>query len=299
MRVTEKTRIDMPRARIAELRARSGKYNEQIVSGRRVNKPSDDPLGALRIGVLETQKSKVEQFDRNLDRGRAFLGQADTALSEASSVLNRVRELAIQSVNASLTQQDANDIAGEITVLREQLLALANTRVGDKPIFGGYLTNLPPYTAAGVFQGDTNQLTLEVGEQHFVPLTVAGGSAFGDGTAATQDVFTILANLTTQVQVRNVAGFANIEAEIVNLDLATEQVIEARAQTGIAMTRFEAAFTVNEFMQERVPASLADIQDADMTEAIAELQLTSTALEATLSATGKVLNGPSLLDYLR
>jgi hypothetical protein len=74
MRVTEKTRIDMPRARIAELRTRSGKYNEQIVSGRRVNKPSDDPLGALRIGVLETQKTKVEQFDRNLDRGRAFLG---------------------------------------------------------------------------------------------------------------------------------------------------------------------------------------------------------------------------------
>jgi flagellin-like hook-associated protein FlgL len=85
----------------------------------------------------------------------------------------------------------------------------------------------------------------------------------------------------------------------VNLDLATEQVIEARAQTGIAMSRFEAAFNVNEFMQERVPAYLADIQDADMTEAIAELQLTSTALEATLSATGKVLNGPSLLDYLR
>jgi flagellar hook-associated protein 3 FlgL len=299
MRVTEKTRIDMPRSRIAELRSRSSKYNEQIVSGRRVNRPSDDPLGALRIGMLETQKHKVEQFDRNMERGRAFLYQADTALGESLNVLNRIKELTIQSINASLTQQDANDIAAEVTVLRTQLLTLSNSRVGDTHLFGGFQTTQPAYTAAGVFQGDVNQLTLEVGDQQYAAITVQGGAAFGDGTAATQDVFTILTNLTAQIQVRNVAGFANIEAELVNLELVTEQVVESRAQVGIQMSQFEAAFTVNEFMQERVPAYLAEIQDTDIAEAIGELQLTSNALEATLSATGKVLNGPSLLDYLR
>ena len=193
----------------------------------------------------------------------------------------------------------ADDFARAVAIDAEGNCYLTGSFQSPTVDFGGEIVKRNSDTEIFVTKFDGNGKVLWVRQAGGTGGLSAGGSAFGDGTAATQDVFTILANLTAQVQVRNVAGFANIEAEIVNLDLATEQVIEARAQTGIALSRFEAAFNVNEFMQERVPAYLADIQDADMTEAIAELQLTSTALEATLSATGKVLNGPSLLDYLR
>ena len=299
MRVTEKQRMQTPRARIQDLRTRQSKVQEQVTSGRRINRPSDDPLGALRVSVLTTKGSQVEQFDRNLAQGDANLQQADGALSETLDTLNRIRELAIQSASATLTQQDANDISAEVTSLRAHLLTLSNTRVGDHYLFGGYLNTQPAYTAAGVFQGDTNQQTLEIGDRHWVPTTVPGGSAFGDGTAATQDVFLICQNLVTQIPIRNVAGYANIETEIANLDLATQQVIEARSQVGVRQVQFSAARSVNMFMQERVPSDVSAIQDTDMTAAISDLQLVDTALQTSLAATGRVLNGPTLLDYLK
>lgn len=299
MRITERTRMQEPRARIQQLRTRQSEVQEQVSTGRRINRPSDDPLGALRVNVLRTKEAQVGQFDRDLSRGDAFLQQADGALSESVDTLNRIRELTIQSASAALTQQDANDIAAEVTALREHLLTLSNTRVGDHYIFAGYLYNTPAYNAAGAFAGDTNQLTLEIGDRQWSPITIPGGSAFGDGTAATQDVFQICTNLITQIPIRNVAGFANIETELANLELCTQQVIEARSQIGVRQSQLNAAQSVNIFMAERVPANISDLEDTDMTAAISDLQLMDTALQTTLAATGKVLNGPTLLDFLR
>lgn len=299
MRVTERTRIQAPRARIQDLRTRQSGAQEKVSTGRRVNRPSDDPLAALRINVLQTKERQVEQFDRNLTRGDAFLQQADGVLNESLDTLNRIRELTIQSISAALTQSDANDIAAEVTSLREHLITLANTRVGDHSIFAGFLYDQPAYTAAGVFQGDTNQQTLEIGDRQWVPITIPGGMAFGDGTAATQDVFQTLQNLVTQIPIRNVVGFANIETELQNLELATAQVIQARSQVGVRMAQFSAAKNVNVFLEERVPAQRSEIEDTDMTAAISELQLVDTALQTTLAATGRTINGPTLLDFLR
>jgi flagellar hook-associated protein 3 FlgL len=299
MRVTERTRIQTPRTRVQDLRTRQASAQEKVSTGRRVNRPSDDPLAALRINVLQTKERQVEQFDRNLTRGDAFLNQADGVLAESLDTINRIRELTIQSISAALTQSDANDIAAEVTTLREHLITLSNTRVGDHYVFAGFLYDQPAYTAAGVFQGDANQQTLEVGDRQWVPITIPGGSAFGDGTAATQDVFQTLQDLVTQIPIRNVVGFANIEAELQNLELASNQLIGARSQVGVRMAQFNAAKNVNVFLQERVPDQRSDIQDTDMSVAISELQLVDTALETTLAATGRTINGPTLLDFLR
>ena len=83
MRVTERTRIQTPRTRVQDLRTRQASAQEKVSTGRRVNRPSDDPLAALRINVLQTKERQVEQFDRNLTRGDAFLNQADGVLSES------------------------------------------------------------------------------------------------------------------------------------------------------------------------------------------------------------------------
>ncbi len=299
MRVTEKTRIGLPRARIEDLRTRQANINEQVSTGRRINRPSDDPLGTMRITNYQTTERQVEQFQRNLERGSAFLHQADSALNESVDSLNRIRELTIQSISAVLTQQDANSLAAEVATIREHLISLSNTRVGDHHIFAGFLYDLPAYSAAGAFQGDANQVTLEIEDRKVVPITLPGGSAFGDGTAATQDVFATLQNLVTQIPIRNVFAFANIETELANLQLAQEQMIQARSQIGIRIAQTEAARNVNAFLNERVPADISAIADADMPAAISELTLVDNALQATLQTAGRVLNGPTLLDFLR
>ena len=299
MRVTERTRIQAPQTRIQDLRTRQSKTQERVSTGRRVNRPSDDPLAALRISGLQTQGRQVEQFERLLSRGDALLQQADGALNETMDTITRIRELTIQSISAALTQSDANDIAAEVTTLRDHLITLANTRVGEHAIFAGFLNTQAAYTAAGVFQGDTNQQTLEVGDRQWVPVTIPGGSAFGDGTAATQDVFLTLQNLVTQIPIRNVVGFANIETELQNLELATAQIIQARSQVGVRISQFNAAKNVNVYLAERVPAQRSDLEDTEMSQAISELQLVDTALQTTLAATGRTINGPTLLDFLR
>jgi flagellar hook-associated protein 3 FlgL len=299
MRVTERTRIQTPRTRVQDLRTRQASAQEKVSTGRRVNRPSDDPLAALRINVLQTKERQVEQFDRNLTRGDAFLNQADGVLAESLDTINRIRELTIQSISAALTQSDANDIAAEVTTLREHLNH-AVQHAGGGPL---RLRRVPVRPArlhgrrrvSGRRQpADAGGRRPPVGADHD-----PGGSAFGDGTAATQDVFQTLQDLVTQIPIRNVVGFANIEAELQNLELASNQLIGARSQVGVRMAQFNAAKNVNVFLQERVPDQRSDIQDTDMSVAISELQLVDTALETTLAATGRTINGPTLLDFLR
>jgi flagellin-like hook-associated protein FlgL len=106
-------------------------------------------------------------------------------------------------------------------------------------------------------------------------------------------------DVITQIPIRNVVGFANIEAELRISSSPQNQLIQARSQVGVRMAQFNAAKNVNVFLKERVPGQRSDIQDTDMTAAISELQLVDTALQTTLAATGRTINGPTLLDFLR
>ncbi len=296
LRVTELHRYTMPREQIARVRARQISVTEKLSTGLRINRPSDDPLGAFRSNEIITHQRKVEQFDRNLAVADNTVIHADQALGEAADTLYRVKELTIQSLTSVISQDDARSIANEIRHLREHLRALANTRSANRFLFGGYQQNTEPYDNAFAYQGDQNALLIEVGEGNLAQVTVPGGAAFGDGTPATIDIFDNLAQLEIQITAQDEVLTEN---ELERLEGSINQLIDARSNLGGLIDRLEQARQVNGNLGSQLGTDLANTRDTDFTEAISEMQLTENALQATLASSSRLVSGSSLLDFLR
>ncbi len=295
MRITERSRYLEPSRRIERHRERSAKLQEQILSGHRIHKPSDDPLGALRVRALESQRSRWVQHGRAQDRATATLGLSDAKLGEANEALYRAKELAIQGINASLLPEDAEIISGEILALREHLRALANSRSGEQWIFGGGSGD-PPYADDFSYQGDLRAPRLEVGERLHLESSLPGGLAFGDGTADTRNLFEDLKSLAEAISDRD---NGEMQTGLENLELGIEQQIKARARVGTQLQSLEAARAVHETLSERLPEELSDLRDADLSRIISELSLSENALQATMALSGRIMAEVSLLNYLR
>lgn len=139
----------------------------RLDSGKRINQPSDDPVGAARALELSHMDADVAQYQRNISSANARLGLEDQALSTSSDALTRVRTLVLQGINGTQTDQTRADIAAELTQIRTQLMGLANGKDGNGDyLFAGNRTGGQPFSAQGgavVYNGDDGQRMVAAG----------------------------------------------------------------------------------------------------------------------------------------
>jgi len=122
-----------------------GKLQEQITTGKRVNRPSDGPVIAMKGMAYRMQVDKVAQYKENLGEVNNWLDSSDDALDHVGKALHRANDLMVSAPNGTLSQEDREAILAEIKQLREQVKDIANTKVGDKYIFSGTKTGSPAY----------------------------------------------------------------------------------------------------------------------------------------------------------
>lgn len=295
MRVSEKQRFLLSQTRINQHRTRQIDLSAQLSSGKKLLKPSDDSLGAKKLAALTSEHRRVEQHGRNIDSARHLLSTADHTLNESSLTLYRAKELVIRGLNSAMTPADRDFLADEIASLRDHLQSLANTRTNNRYIFGGYASTTPPYDNAFAFVGDTNATRFEVGDGELIQATTPGGAAFGDGTAATVDVFDNLNLLEAAVRVGSEVDMQN---ELERLETSVEQVITTRQRIGLQINRLDGAETVASYLNTRLPETMAELSDVDFTAAVTELKMVENALQATIATSSRLMKGTSLLDYI-
>jgi flagellar hook-associated protein 3 FlgL len=295
MRVSEKQRFLLSQTRINQHRTRQIDLSAQLSSGKKLLKPSDDSLGAKKLTALTSEHRRVEQHGRNIDSARHLLSTADHTLNESSLTLYRAKELVIRGLNSAMTPADRDFLADEIASLRDHLQSLANTRTNNRYIFGGYASTTPPYDNAFAFVGDTNATRFEVGDGELIQATTPGGAAFGDGTAATVDVFDNLNLLEAAVRVGSEVDMQN---ELERLETSVEQVITTRQRIGLQINRLDGAETVASYLNTRLPETMAELSDVDFTAAVTELKMVENALQATIATSSRLMKGTSLLDYI-
>lgn len=139
----------------------------QLSTGRKINSPSDDPVGAARLQELERGVQVQEVYDRNASRTRQRLQVEESAIKSAGDLIQRVRELTVQASNAPLSDGDRGQIAVELRQRLDQLEAIANTRDGDGEfIFAGAQADTEPFVRSGgavEYRGDSVQRELSIG----------------------------------------------------------------------------------------------------------------------------------------
>lgn len=162
------------------------KLQQQISTGVRLQKPSDDPSAAAKILELEQSVSLNLQFQANINFAEQRLSQQDTVLSSYADALNRVRELAVQGNNAPLDAVARNALADEIDQRLEELLSLANTRDANGDfLFAGYQNASPPFVAATTgsrdyvsFVGDPGIRSIQISENRRIEVDIPGQEIF-------------------------------------------------------------------------------------------------------------------------
>src|SRR5690625_5763004 len=133
------------------------KYMNQLSTGKKITRPSDDPVVAMKGMGYRSQLSNIEQYERNMGEVNNWLDNADEAMGEVTLILHRINDLTLQASNGTNDDDDRANVAKEVDQLLDQLVNLANTRVNDKYMFNGTNTTgvdrdtgemAPPYDRA-------------------------------------------------------------------------------------------------------------------------------------------------------
>ncbi len=157
--------------------------NQKLASGKRILKASDDPLGLRDVLSLRTSTSRSEQFNRNIEQNRVFINAADEALNSVGNGLIRAKELAVGGLSGINSAQTRQFAALEIETIIDEAFRVANSEVKGRLIFGGTSTTAQPFqrNAGGLgslYSGNSDSLTLEIGDGLTVPVTRPGSDAF-------------------------------------------------------------------------------------------------------------------------
>ena len=181
--------------RILEMSQQTAKTQQQLASGRRVNTAADDPIAAVRINSINEEISLRENFRSTINLAESDLKLEDSTLNHTVQVLQRIRELTVQSGNAINTPEDRQFISTEIQTRFEELMSLMNTRFasGDY-LFAGFKGDDVPFVrnAAGaiVYQGDEGQRFVQIGASTSVAVSDSGKQIFVDVPAVHTTVVT-------------------------------------------------------------------------------------------------------------
>src|SRR6185312_1264729 len=152
-------------------------------TGKRINQPSDDPVGAARALDMSHLIADAAQYQRNITSANARLGLEEQSLANTGNVLGRVRTLLLQAANGSQTDDTRGDIAAEMVQLRQQLLGQANSKDGQgEYIFAGNRTGTQPFASQGSvsYMGDAGQRMVAAGPGLQVATGDPGSAVFMD-----------------------------------------------------------------------------------------------------------------------
>lgn len=134
---------------------------EQLSTGKKVNRASDDPTATAQAERAMTRLSRIDTDQRALELQRNAIGTAESTLGDAAALMQNFRELVIAAGNAAYNPRDRASLAQQLAGLRDQMLTLANRTDGNGiPVFGGLASSSTPYadlSSGVVFQGSAGQ----------------------------------------------------------------------------------------------------------------------------------------------
>ncbi|WP_224122173.1 flagellin N-terminal helical domain-containing protein [Nocardioides mangrovi] len=276
---------------------RVASVQEQLTTGRVINRPSDDPTGATIAMRIRSAVNDQTQYVRNANDALGWLNQIDGTLGTVTSQVTRARDLAVQANSGAAGATSREALATEIDQIRAGLISNANVTYLDRPVFGGVTAGGTAYTSDGELS-DPDAIGLGTGVVRTVAdgtkvrVDIEGPEVFGDDGDNLFDHLTALAAALRSGDLDAVSD--NVDA----LDTDVKRITNVRSDIGARTNRVEQAQSVASDAQLSLNNSLSEVENVDLAKATVDLQLQEVAYQAALAATSRVVQ-PSLLDFLK
>ncbi len=285
MRVTERSRIGM--MVVAQNRAseRLNKASLVASNAQRVNKPSDDPAAYGSMIRKNYAMALLDQHAEIATRAQGELDVAEGALSQGIDLISRAREAALTGANTTSDAHARRLLGDEVRTLRDEMLALANTRYENKYLFGGTRTDTPPFdTATGAFVGNDQIIRVPVMDGVAPAGNISGAAAFT--AAGGRDIFADLDNLAQALYSDDAD---RIRDALEPLEAGHRQIVRAQVDAGFGAERFKTALDIIATTRTSVAEQLQKEILGDPVEQITEFTLARSAYERSIAITKQLL----------
>ena len=178
MCVTDKMNQAQVGTNIQKNRTELSSLQNQASSGKRLTKPSDDPIAAAKILANRTENKNLELFDKGVFNAKSFLESTESALSQLGEAIVRSKELAIQAANDSNGGVPREMIAAEVEQIGNSVFEISNRRIGERYMFAGQKTMSQPFNRAGDYSGDDGEIKIPTNKGTFVAMNLTGDKVF-------------------------------------------------------------------------------------------------------------------------
>ncbi len=265
---------------------------EQATSGKKLNRPSDEPISAVKSLNYRTNLNENNQYKENFTEAYKWLDNSDGSLEEANKVMQRIRELTVSASNGTKLEDEREAIRLEVSGLKEHLVSIANKNIEGKFLFNGINTGQAPV--------DNKSGTIVVGaSEKPISIELSKGLSIDVSTDGT-DVFSqaFFDNLTKLEQsLAEGSSGEEIGDQLSAMDENINAIISARTLIGARTNRLEIMEARLNEQGELLEKKLSDVEDIDFEKAIMDLQMQETVQRAALAVGAKIMQ-PSLVDFL-
>ncbi len=272
----------------------------QLSTGRRILSAADDPAGSARAMDIQRYLESNRQYLTNMTYVRQRLTNQESTLAQATDLLQRARELAIQGNNDTVSAESKAGLANEVDQLLAQLLSLANTTdTNGEYLFGGTRRQAAPFQDAGggvyTYGGDQLRRQLQVSDDRLIADADAGHEIFMDvptSAGGSQSIFRTVQDLADRLR-----SDADLSATIDDLRLTMDRILEIRARGGARLNAIDTQESLNADVSLELKTQLSGIEDLDYAEAVSRMNRQLAALQASQQTYARIQQ-LSLFNYL-
>jgi len=292
MRITQGMISNNMMSNLTKSYSSMNKYMDQLNTGKKISKPSDNPFIAIKGLDYRTQLAQVEQYKGNASEVDLWMDNSDSALNGVTAGLQRLQDLARQGANGTYSESERLNMKAEAEQIKDDLISIANRKVNDRYIFNGTDTKTPLLDKDGVMSEDSkNQkpILIHVAENIELQANVDGAKVFGG------DFFK---NIDDFIQALDSNDQTGIGKAIGTLQANIDTSVNERANLGARMNRLD--LIKNRLDNQEITATdiMSKNENVDYEKAITDLLTQETMHRAALAAGSRVIQ-PTLVDFLR
>ncbi|ANI83501.1 flagellar hook-associated protein FlgL [Kosakonia oryzae] len=283
-------------------------YGEQMSTGQRVNRPSDDPIAASQAVVISQAQAQNTQYATARTFAEQKVSLEESVLQQVTTAIQGAQSTIVEAGSGSLSDDDRASLASKLQGYRDQLLNLANSTDGNgRYIFGGYKTETAPYDSTGTYSGGSQNITQQVDASRSMVIAHTGDEIFNritsnatpeptdpatglPGTSET-DLFkmldTAIAALNTPVagdETAKATAQAAVDKTSRGLTNSLNNVLTVRAELGTQLNELDSLDSLGDDRSLGLTQQKSDLVDVDWNSVISSYTMQQAALQASYKA---------------
>lgn len=284
-------------------------------TGKRIHKPSDDPIGITRSLKIRTDINELAQFKKNIEDALSWVESTEQAIIGYTEVLKRLRDLTVQGANGVLGKEDTQKIQSEVAELKKQIISQANTTYSGNYIFSGKNTDKELLNAEGRYADldaakpdtpivdliDNHTIKFQVGIGEQLSINTLGADLFEidentPGAGKPAGIIELIEEMENILENGNETGELSNKLDII--DKYMDKALTARGDIGARTNRIELLLNKVEDDIINLRELQSKLEDADLAETAIQLMNEENVYRASLHVGARIIQ-PTLLDFLR